>query len=406
MGNTRECYMISGRGLVMQRELGLELDEKARCSPPEGAVPDDRVTLFGRVFAELPSADSATLAAIKVDLALLAEELRAAEYTRESILLIGQRPYINPSFVDLYTLGRPTGAGKLHDLVRFFTVALPLERSALEATLSPSVVQRLISLRAVRELGKDLVESMVHIFPVEGNYYFADVNNHEDNAIYKFGPDSLGLTAPVADVVSTVYRPGSSVRVLDLCTGSGIQGINAALHARAAGLTVDLNLVDINPRSKRFVTANLLMNGLDDVATWHEGDLFTALPDDVTSPHFDVILANPPYWPAHNKLLFHAGGLDGEAVTKKVVSDGTPLLKENGLMFIVTPIFNTDKAGPGSAPVLERIRSWGWPASMQSVVLYGRTLEDQGFYDLFNAKKPPITREMLDDVGIINAAEG
>ena len=24
---------------------------------------------------------------------------------------------------------------------------------------------------------------------------------------------------------------------------------------------------------------------------------------------FDVILANPPYWPAHNKLLFHAGGL-------------------------------------------------------------------------------------------------
>ena len=148
------------------------------------------------------------------------------------------------------------------------------------------------------------------------------------------------------------------------------------------------------------------MNGLDDAATWHQGDLYGALPETVTSPRFDVILANPPYWPAHNKLLFHAGGLDGEAVTKRVVSDGTPLLKDNGLMFIVTPIFNTDKAGPGSAPVLERIRSWGWPASMKSVVLYGSTREDKDFYDLFNAKKPPITREMLDDVGIINAAEG
>ena len=44
----------------------------------------------------------------------------------------------------------------------------------------------------------------------------------------------LGMTSPVADVLSNVYRPGSKLRVLDLCTGSGVQGINAALHARAA----------------------------------------------------------------------------------------------------------------------------------------------------------------------------
>ena len=56
---------------------------------------------------------------------------------------------------------------------------------------------------------------------------------------------------------------------------------------------------------------------------------------------------------------------DGEAVTKNVVKDGTPLLKQNGLMFIVTPIFNTDKAGVGSAPVLERIKSWGWAENKQ-----------------------------------------
>jgi hypothetical protein len=189
MQNTRECYMISGRGLVAQREL-TDPDEKVRCSPPQGAVPVERVTLFSRVFELLPSADSSTIVDIRADLLILKEKLLAADYTRESVLRIGQRPYTNPSFVDLYTLGRPTGAGNTQDLVRFFTVALPLERSRLEELLSRRVVERLVTLGAVSEVGY-LVEPMVHIFPVEGHYYFADVNNHEDNAIYKFGPDSV-----------------------------------------------------------------------------------------------------------------------------------------------------------------------------------------------------------------------
>lgn len=80
-----------------------------------------------------------------------------------------------------------------------------------------------------------LLQPSVHIFPVEGHYFFTDVNNHEDNSIYKFGPDTLGLTSPVADTLSTVYNPSAgTIRLLDLCTGSGVQGINAALHARKA----------------------------------------------------------------------------------------------------------------------------------------------------------------------------
>ena len=175
--------------MVAQRELA-EPNEKVRCSPPEGAVPEDRVTLFGRVFERLPSADSSTIADIKADFAVLKEKLAEADYTRESLLLIGQRPYTNPSFVDLYTIGRPTGNGETQDLVRFFAVALPLERSTLEKLLSQRVVERLVSLGAVKQNGY-LLEPMVHIFPVEGHYYFTDVNNHEDNSIYKFGPDTV-----------------------------------------------------------------------------------------------------------------------------------------------------------------------------------------------------------------------
>ena len=182
----------------------------------------------------------------------------------------------------------------------------------------------------------------MHIFPVEGNFYFTDVNNKRDNSIMKIGPDSLGMSNPVSELVSAVpvVAGGSAtLRILDLCTGSGVQGINAALFATAKGLDVDLTLVDINPRSRRFVKANLLLN--DVKGTWLEGDVYGALPPAPAPFHF--ILANPPYWPAHNKLLFHAGGPDGERVTAEVVRGGTPLLHENGLMVIVTPIFNPDQ---------------------------------------------------------------
>jgi hypothetical protein len=203
MQNTRECYMISGRGMVAQRELA-EPNEKVRCSPPEGAVPEDRVTLFSRVFEPLPSASSSTIADIKADFAVLKEKLVEADYTRESLLLIGQRPYTNPSFVDLYTIGRPTGKGKTQDLVRFFTVALPLERSTLEELLTRRVVERLVSLGAVKQNGY-LMEPMVHIFPVERHYYFTDVNNHEDNSIYKFGPDTVRSRITCISLSTSLY---------------------------------------------------------------------------------------------------------------------------------------------------------------------------------------------------------
>ena len=48
-----------------------------------------------------------------------------------------------------------------------------------------------------------------------------------------------------------------------MCTGSGVQGITAALAAMAHGdAHIDLTLVDINPRARAFVTVNLLLNGV------------------------------------------------------------------------------------------------------------------------------------------------
>ena len=59
----------------------------------------------------------------------------------------------------------------------------------------------------------DLAWSTAHIFPAEGNYFFTDVNNRRDNSIMKLGPDSLGLSGPVAEVMQT-YQGRSQLRIL------------------------------------------------------------------------------------------------------------------------------------------------------------------------------------------------
>ena len=181
----------------------------------------------------------------------------------------------------------------------------------------------------------DLAWSTAHIFPAEGNYFFTDVNNRRDNSIMKLGPDSLGLSGPVAEVMQT-YQGRSQLRILvrnfafspqpfpfrstrkglvriqaddltltrvslllqDLCTGSGVQGISAAIHAGARGATVDLTLVDVNPRSRRFVTANMLMNGVKGV--WREGDILKGLP--AALPGESPFDGAPELWSHSNEL--------------------------------------------------------------------------------------------------------
>ncbi|CAE7728992.1 prmA, partial [Symbiodinium necroappetens] len=57
-------------------------------------------------------------------------------------------------------------------------------------------------------------------------------------------------------------------RVLDLCAGSGVQGLYAAKRFAAAA-----TLVDLNPRAVRFAKANVLLNQVSKV-TLHHGNLF------------------------------------------------------------------------------------------------------------------------------------
>jgi release factor glutamine methyltransferase len=80
-----------------------------------------------------------------------------------------------------------------------------------------------------------------------------------------------------------------SVRILDLCAGSGCIAAALAQELPASSITV----ADLSAAALDVARGNLAFAG--DRALFLAGDLFTALPEG--TPPFDLITANPPYIP-------------------------------------------------------------------------------------------------------------
>jgi len=132
--------------------------------------------------------------------------------------------------------------------------------------------------------------------------------------------DSFGL-------VNTAPR-NSSNSTLDLCTGSGIQSIIASRYSKK------VTAVDINPRAIRFARFNAQLNGISNI-TVLKGDLYNC----VENEKFDTILANPPFVPSPDESMkFRDGGVNGEAILRRIVNQAPNHLSANGRLYIVTDL--------------------------------------------------------------------
>ncbi len=143
-------------------------------------------------------------------------------------------------------------------------------------------------------------------------------------------PDATALGLPRGDMV---YPPGTDSvmlaeavptregeRVLDLCTGSGIQALQVA--PRAAGVTA----VDIGLRAAALARCNAALNGIVGV-TVRQGDLYAP----VRGEQFDLVIANPPFVPARRRgPAYHSGGPRGDRVLRRVVAGLEAHLRPGG----------------------------------------------------------------------------
>jgi release factor glutamine methyltransferase len=139
----------------------------------------------------------------------------------------------------------------------------------------------------------------------------------------------LGDSRMLADHIRRTVRPGSSV--LDLCCGSGVVAIAAAVGGAGR-----VTAVDVSRRAVLATAINARLNGASVRAV--RGDLFAPLGDE----RFDAIVSNPPYVPAPGDELPTAGrarawdaGRDGRAVIDRICAAAPGRLRPGGRLLLV-----------------------------------------------------------------------
>ena len=156
-----------------------------------------------------------------------------------------------------------------------------------------------------------------------------------------------------------------TLRIADICTGSGCVGIAAARELNECGIFCELTLTDISLRALEVAKQNasrLLTKAQFERTAFVAGDLLNAL-----SPCalFDAILANPPYVPSDEvtELLKDGRGepalaLDGDAdgalgmressdglaITRRLSAQAYEHLAQGGMLFLESGEYNAKGA--------------------------------------------------------------
>lgn len=127
--------------------------------------------------------------------------------------------------------------------------------------------------------------------------------------------------------------------VADLCTGSGAIALSIASERPDAAVYA----TELSPDAFRWAERNRAATGIDVVIA--QGDLFSALPEDLRG-RLDVVVSNPPYVPPSERrllprdvvdheppiALFAEG--DGLEVIRRLIAEGLEWLKPGGWLVL------------------------------------------------------------------------
>ena len=144
----------------------------------------------------------------------------------------------------------------------------------------------------------------------------------------------------VEAVLGQVKRAGlnSTMRILDVGTGSGAIAIALAYHLPSAQIAA----VDLSSAALEVAAANAARHGLAERIRFLESDLLDALSDGETS--WDVIVSNPPYVPTADRESLHpqvrdhepaaalVAGADGLDIYRRLIPQARAALRPNGLL--------------------------------------------------------------------------
>ncbi len=210
------------------------------------------------------------------------------------------------------------------------------------------------------------------------------VGEEEDGAVMYIGPDSLALvqSLPLQSHISSLLDNDKihtqKFRILDMCAGSGIQGISSLTSLKFVKPDATITFVDVNDRALRFAKFNALLNGIpEEKISTIKTDITVNSGEDVvkSSDYYDIILANPPFIPSpvSNSIqsrygLFSLGGACGDDVLRSIICMSPSLLRpETGFLGIVSEFMNPPNGHEGmdANNILCDIQKWWDDANLQ-----------------------------------------
>jgi SAM-dependent methyltransferase len=220
--------------------------------------------------------------------------------------------------------------------VRFFFCGSPETPVDLELVLGPTLFLAACDAGLFVE-GEDQRWVMpFHLRPVRGLWLFSDYLGLDAAGV-------MGADETTGILFEASYQASTFNRILDLGCGAGTLALLLADRRREVIGT------DINPRAIALARWNAALNGLDTVE-FRQGNLFEPV---ATDQPFDLIVSQPPYYPAPeepgNSLTYLHGGQRGDELATQILDEVSGRLSTGGraLVFTSWPIERPRVAPPG-----------------------------------------------------------
>jgi hypothetical protein len=248
----------------------------------------------------------------------LREVFEKAGYADKGILdVIGIKDFPSMKGTDVPLLLRRTKDNTpLNTLIRLFLIEVPCDMETVKLAIQPMKLESLVEAGIVQIEGFS-VRGAVKLMPYKNFHIAFDLprmlqSGSKKNYVMGIG----GSTLTLANLTIRKH----SRQTLDLGAGCGIHAFLASGHSSSVIAT------DLNPRAVRFAEFNARLNNLSHVQCI-EGDLFGP----VKNRKFDLIVSNPPFVISpETQYIYRDGGMEGDQITRKIISQVPEYLNEGG----------------------------------------------------------------------------
>jgi methylase of polypeptide subunit release factors len=260
---------------------------------------------------------------------LLGEALRRIDYTEETIVdLLGDDAYSgDPDDVPVFE--RRLSSMPLDTVVRLFFLQLRVPAGDVTAALGSRALEALEATRLAQVA--DEVVPRSRILPIDELLIASD-----DHASGDEPPDYVAAYTPTSRVCEALTPRHRVGRALDVGTGSGVQALFAARHARRVVAT------DVNPRALAYTEVNAALNGFDNIEC-RRGSFF----EPVERETFDLITCNAPYVVSPEKrLTYRDAGFEADQLSERLVEQASTHLVEGGFATLVLSWVADDEDAP------------------------------------------------------------